>query len=287
MKSDLSSSVMAAILLCSAAASDAEKLWDASSRTIGDEAGERTMDLITQDLEDLENLEDGDTPPPAVEEAWVAGTPHPRYPNVVSSVRRNEWQPRSGYVWADPSNRNDWTVLREGEDRSIYQPAPYVSGDIPNIAWSVVYRGRDGVNVRAEPGGTSILATAYHQNVATIRGLSAKPVYKNGIPWVKVELHGWMAKRKLGKSYSYLAELGDGNAIVTWNGRGDPDDNFIALKAGPNIQAKRIAKVYTHTSISTGESQVSGSFEWVRARFVGWMATENRKGTRLLSVASP
>ena len=218
---------------------------------------------------------------------WRSGLPHPRYPNVVSSVETNRWQPLQGYAWADPTNPNDWTVILDGENRSNYGVAPYVSGQQNNTKYQVTYSGDDGVNLRAEPGGSSILATAYKQNAISIRGLSSEPVIRNGLPWVKVELYGWMAKKQFGKDYSYLRPIGDDISVVTWDGGDNPTDNFIALKAESDISATRIAKIYTFTSVRTGEYKINGNFEWTRVKLIGWMALRSAKGTQLISEIAP
>jgi len=148
-------------------------------------------------------------------------------------------------------------------------------------AYTVVYSGEDGVNVRDEPGGR-LLATAQMQQTVPIGALSA-PVMFNGVPWIKVEIVGWMARKKHTRDSSYFADLGNGLSRVTWDGNGNSNDNFIALKPLPDISSPRAARVFTGTDIYTGEGVVGSSFEWVPARLVGWMAMQSSKGTRLLA----
>jgi hypothetical protein len=148
--------------------------------------------------------------------------------------------------------------------------------------YTVVYGGTDGVNVRSQPNG-KLLATAFEQTAAPITGLTSFPSRTNGIPWIKVELEGWMAQRKLTKSKPYLQGLDGGIFQVIWDGGGDPNDNYISLKSSPDVSSTRIAKVYTGTNVRTGRMMANGDFEWVEAKLVGWMALRSGRGTQLLA----
>ena len=148
-------------------------------------------------------------------------------------------------------------------------------------AYTVVYSGKDGVSVRDDPGGR-LLATAHIQQTVPVGALST-PVMFNGVPWIKVEIVGWMARKKHTRDSSYFADLGNGISRVTWDGNGNPNDNFIALKALPDISSPRAAKVFTGTDVYTGQGVLGSAFEWVPARLVGWMAITSPKGTRLLA----
>ncbi len=212
---------------------------------------------------------------------WYQGAAHPRYPNVIADNSPNTWRPAEGYVWANPNDSNDWTVILKKSNRASYFMD---SNSLPsNISYQVVYGGSDGVNLRSAPGSKDIIATAYKQSVIAIHGLSYKPYFVDNIPWVKVKLVGWMAKKRHDKEYPYILPVQGNLAYVAWDGGDDESDNFIALKARPNISTTRIAKVYTNTSIRISESQDNGNYEWVKAELIGWMALSNRNGTQLLS----
>jgi hypothetical protein len=148
-------------------------------------------------------------------------------------------------------------------------------------AYTVVFNGSSGVNVRETPGGR-IIAAAQNQRIVPIGGLST-PVMHNRLPWVQVEIVGWMARKKHSRVLPYFAELGGGVSRVIWDGNGNPNDNFIALKALPDISSTRAAKVFTGTDVYTGTGVVNGAFEWVPARLVGWMALRSSKGATLLA----
>ena len=206
---------------------------------------------------------------------WRPGSYHPRYPHVIASDTPNNWMPESGYVWADGNDRNDWTVIPNTANRSSY----FIGNASKN--YEVVYGGRDGVNLRSSPGGKDIISTAYKQRLVSIKGLSEEPYYLKGIPWVKVKLIGWMVKSS--KSHTYVTPVTSDFAYISWNGDGNPTDNFMALRAGASTKATRIAKVYTYTSVKVIESKSDSNFEWIKAEIVGWMAVKgSSKGNQFL-----
>jgi hypothetical protein len=69
--------------------------------------------------------------------------------------------------------------------------------------------------------------------------------------------------------------------VVTWDGGGDPNDNFIAMRT-LGSKGKRIAKVYHRTRVGLGEKTISGNYEWVFAETIGWLPLLGPKGSTLV-----
>lgn len=218
---------------------------------------------------------------PQVSPSWSAGQPHPRYPNVISTAKQNEWRPASGYVWADPSDDNDWTVIRSGETRSSYAAPSYADNHEGGRIYTVAYTGSDGVSLRSTPGGDDVIATVYKTSDTRLMVISTTPYRVDGLDWVKVRLRGWMAMRHLRSGDVNVARLQNGVGYVKWDGAGDPKDNFVAMRTlGHNAQ--RLAKVYHNTSVRLGQTRVDGSYEWVESEVVGWIALRGPKGSVLI-----
>lgn len=238
-----------------------------------EEAGSRAMGAIIDHL-----FSDR----PQVSSNWKAGAPHPRYPNVVSDAEQNRWRPAPGFVWADPTDPNDWTVMSLSASRSSYSAPLLADGHQGATRYTVVYGGQDGVSVRSSPGGEDVIATAYKAPGTSFLVLSTSPYYTNSIGWVKVRLAGWMAKRNLRNGDTNVATLENGLGYVRWDGNGNPKDNFVALRTlGSNSQ--RLAKVYHNTSVRLGQSQTDSDYEWVEAELVGWVALKGPKGSTLIA----
>ncbi|EGV27562.1 hypothetical protein ThidrDRAFT_4623 [Thiorhodococcus drewsii AZ1] len=125
-----------------------------------------------------------------------------------------------------------------------------ISKPILERNYVVVYKGPDGVNVRSQPSGR-LLATAFEQNVSPITRISSTQQIKKGIPWIKVEMTGWMARRMLTKTRPYLKDIGNSISKVIWDGGGDPNDRFISLKSSPDVLCivqKNCKNIHRHRS---------------------------------------
>lgn len=154
--------------------------------------------------------------------------------------------------------------------------------------YTVVYGGPDGVNVRQTPSlGDNVIAAAFKQNSAPLTITSTNPIVVDGIPWVQVEVSGWLAYRKVSRTFSYLQETGEGKAKVNWDGGKNPNDNFLMLRVAPGTSSTQIAKIFDGTEILLGRTSLVGSFEWVSILLRGWMATKSTSGRPLLAPYSP
>jgi hypothetical protein len=250
-----------------------EDIVDHFFKGAAEEAGSRAMGAIIDYI-----LSDR----PQVSSNWKAGIPHPRYSNVVSDTQQNRWRPSPGFVWADPTDPNDWTVISANASRSSYSAPLLAGGHQGATRYAVVYGGEDGVSVRSSPGGEDVIATAYKARGASFLVLSTSPYYTNGIGWMKVRMVGWMAKRNLRNGDTNVATLDNGLGYVRWDGNGNPKDNFVALRSLGST-SQRLAKVYHNTSLRLGKSQFDTEYEWVEAELVGWMALKGPKGSILIA----
>lgn len=158
-----------------------------------------------------------------------------------------------------------------------------VSASIAQTAqrYTVVYGGTDGVSIRSTPGGTEI-ATAHKGSGTSFVVLSPKPQYVDGIPFVRIRMNGWMAKRNLKNGAVNIGTLEDGFGYVTWDGDRNPKDAFIALRTRPS-DSQRLAKVFHQTRIKLGSSRLDSSYEWVQAELDGWCGLRSLKGTPLIA----
>jgi hypothetical protein len=145
--------------------------------------------------------------------------------------------------------------------------------------YTVAYRGEDGVSLRSEPGG-QILATLYYGPDTLLSVLSNSPVNYEGLSWIQVSVRGWMGIRNLKNGDINIASTTNGG-VVTWDGGGDPNDNFIAMRT-LGSKGKRIAKVYHRTRVGLGEKTISGNYEWVFAETIGWLPLLGPKGSTLV-----
>lgn len=161
-----------------------ETVMDSLFKGMAYEIGGRVMGAI------IDNITQGSRPKSKLN--WYPGAYHPRYPNVIADTSPNVWKPADGYVWGNPNDTNDWTVIPKNISRASY----FLQSDSnkPSTHYQVVYSGSDGVNLRSAPGGKDILATAFKQSVVLIQSLSTRPYLVRDIPWVKVKLIGWMAR---------------------------------------------------------------------------------------------
>lgn len=146
--------------------------------------------------------------------------------------------------------------------------------------YTVAYKGNDGVSIRSSPSG-DIIATAYFGPDTRLTILSEAPEPVDGLEWVQVKVDGWLAKRNLKSGDINIATLADGTGVITWDGGGDPNDNFIAMRT-LGSKGNRIAKVYYRTKVILGESKNSGNYEWAKSSFIGWIPIRGPKGTLLI-----
>lgn len=144
--------------------------------------------------------------------------------------------------------------------------------------FQVAYNGQDGVNLRSSSGGAK-LATIFNQEIM-ILSLSDRAKYVGGNPWIKVKISGWMVKQS--KSHQYITLRGENAGIVSWDGDGNENDNFITMRVNPKLNSKRIAHVYTNTQISILTKKNIQGREWINITLDGWMALESKRGLQLL-----
>ncbi len=109
---------------------------------MANEAGERIMDTI---LNGKNTGIQGDNNDRKVNNSWFSDRSHPVYENVISTSNRGEWKPVNGYIWQNPHDINDWGVIKIHEHKKITTN----SFNHESIYYDVVYKGRDGVNVRS------------------------------------------------------------------------------------------------------------------------------------------
>jgi tetratricopeptide (TPR) repeat protein len=160
-------------------------------------------------------------------------------------------------------------------------PAPMKeNGPKVGEIYTIAYKGNDGVSIRSSPSG-DIIATAYFGPDTRLTILSEAPEPVDGLQWVQVKVDGWLAKRNLKNGDINIATLGDGTGVITWDGGGDPNDNFIAMRT-LGSKGSRIAKVYYKTKVMLGESKNSGNYEWAKSSFIGWIPIRGPKGTILI-----
>lgn len=269
--------VSAAFLTASLQAEDKDSLWRAFFKGAAEEAGSRIMGGIIDGL-----TSPSSQPNPQASTEWTSGAAHPRYPHIVSGDTVDKWKPAAGYVWADPTDGNDWTVIPAGASRAAYNAPPLAAAQQAAKPYVVVYDGEDGVNLRSSPGGFDIIATAFKTSGTLFTVISTEPVISGGIPWVKVRFTGWMARHNLRNGDINVATLQNSLGYVLWDGAGDPKDNFIAMKSQADISSHRLAKVYHNTSVRLGDSRNSGSYEWIEAELIGWAAVTSPRGTTLI-----
>jgi hypothetical protein len=153
--------------------------------------------------------------------------------------------------------------------------------------YTVVWRGSDGVNIRSAPGLTDVLATAYRQDSAPLNVISKEPLLVSGIPWVEVEISGWMAYRTVGRASPYFELTDRGYSRVVWDGAGNPNDNFLALRISPGKSSTLIAIVFEGATVLLGNTTDHGRLEWVSALVRGWMAVRSRSGQALIAPYLP
>ena len=160
-------------------------------------------------------------------------------------------------------------------------PAP-IKENGPKVGeiYTIAYKGADGVSIRSSPGG-DVIATAYFGPDTRLTILSEAPEPVDGLQWVQIKVDGWLAKRNLKSGDINIATLADGTGVITWDGGGDPNDNFIAMRT-LGSKGSRIAKVYYKTKVMLGESKNSGNYEWAESSFTGWLPIRGPKGTLLI-----
>jgi hypothetical protein len=144
----------------------------------------------------------------------------------------------------------------------------------------VAYKGADGVGLRDEPSGRTV-ATVYHGPDTLLVAVSDTPVTTGGLTWVHVKVRGWMAARNLQNGDINIASTQGGGGVVTWDGGGNPNDNFIAMRTLGAI-GNRIAKVYHRSKIAIRDATISGNYEWVQAEVSGWVALRGPRGSLLI-----
>lgn len=140
--------------------------------------------------------------------------------------------------------------------------------------YKLAYKSEDGECLRNKPGG-EVLATIYYGQDTRITILSDSAVDFRGLEWFQVSVKGWMAYRNL-KNGDINIALSSSLGVVTWNGGGDPKDNFIAMRT-LGLNGKRIAKVYHGSEIVIADTKIYGNYEWVYAEIVGWLSFSETK----------
>lgn len=151
--------------------------------------------------------------------------------------------------------------------------------------FTVAYKGADGVGLRDSPGGR-IVATAYHGPDTLLVAVSDTPITTGGLTWVHVKVRGWMAARNLQNGDINIATTQGGGGVVTWDGGGNPNDNFIAMRT-LGAKGSRIAKVYHRSKIAIRDTTISGNYEWVQAEVSGWVALRGPRGSLLIEASVP
>ena len=149
--------------------------------------------------------------------------------------------------------------------------------------FQVVYSGSDGVNVRSKPNGT-LMATLYDQSESSFDQVpGSQESYSESIPWILGSMEGWMAIRYDKRGYDYAVSNGDGTLTMIWDGAGNPNDAFIALRSSLH-NGIRLAKMYKGAKLVVvdGNRRSLHGYEWIKVRLVGWAAQRSPKGTTLL-----
>lgn len=149
--------------------------------------------------------------------------------------------------------------------------------------FEVVYSGSDGVNIRSKPNGT-LMATLYGQSKSSFDQVpGSNESFSGSIPWILGSMEGWMAIRKITRGYDYAVSNGDGSLTMIWDGDGDPNDAFIALRSSLH-NGTRLAKMYRGAKLVVvdGSRRTLDGYEWIKVRLVGWAAQKSPKGTALL-----
>ena len=243
-------------------AEENKTLADKFLEAAASEAGKRVMALIWDSAGEAIKNSSGNS--------WRPGSAHPRYPNVIASSSNNNWIPAPGYRWANPVEKNDWSVLSANSETGLTSANNAADLQRQIKSYRVIYGGADGVNLRSIPGGPEILATAFSTNSHIIASFSPAPYPAKGTDWVKVKLRGWMVRS--GQRYRFLSDIDTENAFVSWNGNGDSRDNFVALRSEPSLNGSLLAKIYTGTSVKKTGQQDAESYSWNQVEIVGWMA---------------
>lgn len=208
--------------------------------------------------------------------SWEINRSHPVYSHVISTSNRGEWKPEKGYIWQNSQDGNDWSVM------PIKNYKQRKSNTSDNLDYQVVYTGRDGVNVRSTPKGKHILATTYKQNTIPLKYISSN--YAGNKKWKKFKITGWMVKKSNKTKKEYLSNNSNNIATITWDGDGDPRDNYVNLRINTNFKSKIVARVYTNTSVRVVNNKFKKNRKWVKVELIGWLLVKTSKGQQLLNI---
>jgi len=226
------------------------------------EAGKRLMETI---FSDNTNTNQKGT--------WYIGMFHPTYDHVVASEEKGKWIPENGYIWSDFNNKNDWTVILKGNK---------VEEKIQNLSinYTLTYKGKDGMNIRATPGGKHILASTFYQkSIPLVHIPSQNNVNGN---WKKFKITGWMVEKNHHNHHQYLSTIYDDISTIIWDGNGNLKDNFINLRTDTNFSSKIVAKVFTNTSVRIIDRKRFKQYQWVKVELIGWIKVQTLKGKKYL-----
>lgn len=227
--------------------------------------GETVMDVFAKTREEVsvKSREMANTIPGA-----VAHTPG-EYNMLTRAGQKFQFQGRGG--------------SQAREELEVIMPRRPEPERVSQRSFEALYTGEDGVNVRSTPNGT-LTATLYDQRWSTFDQLpDSREMYEGGVPWIQGSLEGWMAIRYLKRSYDYAVDNGDGTLTMTWDGAGNPNDAYIALR--PKIDdGESMAKIYRGALLLVidGNRRLVGDYQWIKVRLAGWAARHSPKGTTLL-----
>lgn len=205
---------------------------------------------------------------------WYEGMRHPVYDNVIASKEKGRWLPEKGYVWLDQNNKNDWTVILK--KNKIIENI-----NLSSVKYTLVYKGNDGMNIRATPGGRNILATTFFQNYIPL--LHTPSLSNTSGDWKKFKITGWMVEKNHHNNHKYLSKTNDGISTIIWDGNGNLKDNFINLRTNTHLTSNIVAKVYTNTSIRVIDRKVTNKYDWVKAELIGWIKVQKSTGKKYLT----
>lgn len=235
--------------------------------------------VTSSSLNSLQLLLEGLQVPQNVNYAVKASYIRPLLATIPGLINKLPQLPKSERPWREiqKSVEDAAGLVMVYKEASVAQrrETPALPQRDRQLAYRVVYTGKEGAGVRAGPGAEATKLAALYPQTQIPLVPTGKERSLGSIRWLEVQITGWLVIQSSTKRF--LSPCPQGWQV------NPASDGFLSMRTAPSTDAGLVAKVLPGTRVQGTETESSGSQRWVFASLQGWIAEQAHSGRPLIA----